>query len=296
MSIRRSLRSVCIRVGGLAGAIAALAPSIVLGQRGTSPCDGVQTILVPTSTVQQIVVPLGMNVLTVDAAGAQGGDAVPFGVIPGNPGGNGARLTASFPVISGETLQVVVGEAGEGAGYVGGGGGGSFVYRTPDLAGLLIAAAGGGGGSAGTVGLPGSASTTASNGQSNDVGTGGVAGTGGNGGAAGVSPVGCAGGGGGGLLTDGGNEVRCGTPGGKSVVNGSAGGPGARRAAASEEEAPATSPTSAAVAAAAVDSMAEAAVAPAYSCWAPCPAAVAGRSAPRHRRFRRRARRAAMAR
>lgn len=233
MRIRTLLRSDYVRVGGLLAVLAALPQSIALGQAGPPPCTGQQIVFDTTGTVQQFVVPAGVSSITIDAAGAQGAAArQPAPGPPFHVGGNGARLIASFPVTAGETLRVVVGEAGQSdpIGYVGGGGGGSFVYRTPDLAGLLIAAAGGGGGSAGSPGVPGSASTTASNGESNDFGTGGVAGTGGNGGGAGVSPGGCAGGGGGGLLTDGGDDSSpfpgCVGTGGRSVANGSAGGTG----------------------------------------------------------------------
>lgn len=229
MTIRKVLPSGRLRRAGFLALLVASGPSIVLGQGGPPACTDQQTVFDPTGTVQQYVVPPGVHTLTIDAAGAQGGPALAFGVVPGNPGGNGARLVASFPVVPGETLRVVVGETG-GSAFVNaaGGGGGSFVYRSPDLAGLLIAAAGGGGGSSGSPGVPGSASTTASNGEANGVGvTAGTAGTGGNGGGAGASGGGCAGGGGGGLLTDGGDDPGCGGTGGSSVANGSAGGGGA---------------------------------------------------------------------
>ena len=231
MPIRTPLRSAVVRVGGFVAALAACGPSGVLGQAGPPVCNGQQTVFPPSAAVQQFIVPPGVDAITIDAAGAQGGAALlPVGQGVFNPGGSGARLVASFPVTAGETLRIVVGGMGQSysIGYTAGGGGGSFVYRTPDLAGLLIAAAGGGGGSAGSPGLPGSSSTTAANGQDdNGQGTGGAGGTGGNGGAAGFSPLGCAGTGGGGLLTDGGDDVvACGGTGGSAVANGSAGGTG----------------------------------------------------------------------
>lgn len=231
MRIRTSsLHSAVVRAGGFVAALAAFGPSGVLGQAGPPACNGQQTVFPATAAVQQFVVPLGVSAITIDAAGAQGGAALPVGQAPFNPGGNGARLVASFPVTAGETLQIVVGGMGHSysIGYTAGGGGGSFVYRTPDLAGLLIAAAGGGGGSSGSPGLPGSSSATAGNGQDdNGGGIGGAGGTGGNGGAAGLSGSGCAGAGGGGLLTDGGDDVAgCGGTGGSAVANGSAGGTG----------------------------------------------------------------------
>jgi hypothetical protein len=156
-------------------------------------------------------VPTAVSEITVDATGAQGGAG------HGNPGGKGAHLIATFPVSSGEILNVLAGGAGvtqTGAGG-GGGGGGSFVYRSATAGGLLLAAAGGGGGGFISPGIDASATTTAAAG-----GGGGPAGTGGNGGGGGgtFSP---GGGGGGGLLTDGGDGIG---GGGKSLANGGAGG------------------------------------------------------------------------
>ncbi len=107
----------------------------------------------PNGPTDSFTVPAGVSQVTIDAKGAQGGDAVEPGVVL--PGGLGAEVKASFPVTPLETLYLRVGGAGS-FDFVGGGGGGggSFVYRTtspPGLpvaeanTGLLIAAAGGGG-------------------------------------------------------------------------------------------------------------------------------------------------------
>jgi hypothetical protein len=182
-------------------------------QAGPPVCNTLQTSLSASGAVQQFVVPNLVDVVTIDAAGAQGG---------GNsiPGGRGARLVASFPVTPGQALNVVVGGAGRVC-DLGGGGGGSFVYSTPDASGLLVAAAGGGGGSTVDPGTAGSATTVASGGD------GGVAGTGGNGGAPPVGALVGGGGGGGRLLTDGGSPPLPGSGrGGMALANGAGGGTG----------------------------------------------------------------------
>jgi hypothetical protein len=179
-----------------------------------------------SGSVQSFVVP--SNILTIDAAGAQGGVGI-------SGGGFGAEVSATFSVVSGQTLCVVVGVEGSTSNGVGGGGGGSFVYAiasgtcasnlalvsTSAAPNLLIAAAGGGG-SGETAGISGRAPTGAgtsgaSAGTAGDRGAAGAGGFGGNGGGAVYF-----GGGGGGLLTDGGSAH--GAPGGMALINGGAGG------------------------------------------------------------------------
>ncbi len=125
-------------------------------EAGASPsCTGTTSVTCTfsyTGSLNSFIVPLGVNQVTIDAKGAQGGDAAAFDVI----GGAGAEVKASFPVTPAQTLYLRVGGAGQpGSEAGGGGGGGSFVYTTtspPGLpiseasTGLLIAAAGGGGG------------------------------------------------------------------------------------------------------------------------------------------------------
>ncbi len=189
------------------------------------PCSDTGVVVfdvVSPPAPQTFVVPPGVTEARIDLAGA-GGGAGPLAA-----GGGGVRLVADFAVTPGETLNVLVGGIGA-AGAAGGGGGGSWVYRAPNLGGLLIAAGGGGG--AGQLGTAGGAGGTAGAGGSGGGGTGGVAGAGGNGGAAGSHPSGCAGAGGGGLLTDGGDAAPTGNcpiaaTGGAALVNGAAGGSG----------------------------------------------------------------------
>src|SRR6202034_4540811 len=120
-------------------------------------------------------VPAGVTSITIAAAGAQGGSAY-------EGGGSGAELTATFTVTPLETLDVLVGGLGQnGVIYsVGaGGGGGSFVYTSPDQAGLLIAAGGGGGSGLNNPGFV--ADPTSSAGETGEYG-GGAGGTDGSGG------------------------------------------------------------------------------------------------------------------
>lgn len=128
------------------------------------------TVLTYTGSPQDWVVPPCVTSITVSAYGADGG---------GVNGGNGASVTATIPVTSGQTIQVIVGGSGgcPAAGYNGGGsgqnantgangscgGGGKSqinIGGTP----VLIAAGGGGmggGNSDGAAGIGGCASGTA---------------------------------------------------------------------------------------------------------------------------------------
>jgi hypothetical protein len=115
------------------------------------------------AATQEWEVPNGLSEATFVVNGAGGGSDTYGG--NGGPGGNGAQVTATIPVIGGQSLRLLVGTGGErtesaqGAdgGYGGGGdggtgielgaaggGGGSFVFR----AGTPLIIAGGGGGAA----------------------------------------------------------------------------------------------------------------------------------------------------
>ena len=186
-----------------AAAVIAATPS------SAATTDTVQTFSA-TGSVQNWTVPAGVTQVYVDISGAQGGAAY-------GGGGGGAELTGTISVTPGETLHIIAGSLGSnGAVYSrgAGGGGGSFIYRTPDQAGILAAAGGGGG--AGSNTFP-SAGSTGTSGMAGGNG-GGAGGTGGNGGAAGTA------GGGGGLLSYGGTWSG---GGGQSVAAGAGGGSGA---------------------------------------------------------------------
>lgn len=199
------------------------------------PCSGANVLQSFTNnsaagtsdgSIQSFLVP--SNIVTIDAAGAQGG-------VGGFGGGLGVEVAATFSMAAGQTLCIGVGvQGGSAQNGAGGGGGGSFVYAisngtcasnlaqvsTSGPANLLIAAAGGGG-SGQTAGLSGSAPTGAgtagaSAGADGDQ-AGGAGGIDGNGGAAVHNS-----GGGGGLLTDG--APANGAPGGAALINGADGG------------------------------------------------------------------------
>lgn len=65
-----------------------------------------------TGTVQTYTVPPGVVQIQIDAAGAEGGHGGDIGAPKPMPGGNGARLVATFAVTPGEILNIVVGGAG----------------------------------------------------------------------------------------------------------------------------------------------------------------------------------------
>ncbi len=116
-----------------------------------------------TGAAQTYTVPAGVNYLSVDAVGGQGG-AAGF-ISPPNLGGKGGRTRATLHVVPGEVLTINVGGLGQtipssggvpspggfnggGAGYNGsGGGGGATDIRrgAATLADRLLVAAGGGG-------------------------------------------------------------------------------------------------------------------------------------------------------
>lgn len=116
-----------------------------------------------TGTLQSFTVPARVTSVTIDAAGARGGNA---NISWAGPGGQGAEVAATITVSPGQVLCALVGVAGGTAAF-GGGGGGSFVYAIASgtcasnlssvTAGstaphLLVAAAGGGAGGPNTPG------------------------------------------------------------------------------------------------------------------------------------------------
>jgi hypothetical protein len=189
-----------------------------------------------TGTIQSYVVPAGVGSVTIDAAGAQGGNAT---ANLNGVAGKGAEVAATIPVTAGDTLCMALGIRGANASLAGGAGGGTFVYAissgtcasnlasvsTGSTAPYLAVAAGGGGGGGGTspnAGNPGlatglAAGTAGALAGSSGNNTAGAGGSGGNGGSA------SGGGGGGGLLTNGGSGI---CSGGQSLVNGASGAAG----------------------------------------------------------------------
>jgi hypothetical protein len=180
------------------------------------------------------VVPSGITSISIDAAGAAGGDGT-------TPGGKGARTQATITVTPGETLSVYVGQQGlQGnnsniATYVspasklgGGGGGGTFLLRNSTTP--LVVSGGGGGGQGPCCysgialyspypGLDASITTSGTAGASNS-GAYGAAGSNGNGGGTTTSN---GAGAGGGLLSDGGYGSATGSQ-GRGLPNGLVGG------------------------------------------------------------------------
>jgi hypothetical protein len=109
--------------------------------------------------IQTFVVPAGVTRLSIDAAGAQGGDA---GIAYGSVGGEGGSVQATIPVTPGESLELRVGGRDGSVGGLGfgpcrfhdpcfkahdggAGGGASYVFRGA----ILMIVAGGGGGAGG---------------------------------------------------------------------------------------------------------------------------------------------------
>ena len=165
-----------------------------------------------TGSNQTFTVPSGVTSITIDARGAQGGDA-------NGLGGNGARMVGTFAVTPGQVLNVLVGQKPS----ANGGGGGTFVTTSSSVP--LIVAGGGGGGAgsccgvvhAGAVGV----STTSGTAGVNASGGTGAGGTGGSGGFRGSNSQ--MSGAGGGFNTNGQNGDG-GSIGGTSYLGGGAGG------------------------------------------------------------------------
>lgn len=190
-----------------------------VGQPQSPVCASQSTSYGATGTIQQFVVPPGVTSVTIDASGAKGGDGFSAG------GGAGARLVASFPVVPGETLSVLVGSQGSAVNGGGGGGGATAIYRTATSTGALLVAAGGGGAGAFAAGPGGPGQVGPA--QAGSGFGGGAAGTNGSGGGAGGGcPAVAVGAGGGGLLGDGASCLGA-ASGGTALASGGAGGAGA---------------------------------------------------------------------
>jgi hypothetical protein len=177
-----------------------------------------------TGSMQTYTVPAGVTSVTIEAYGAQGGNAVASGYA--YYGGKGAYLSGDFNVTSGEQIDILVGEQPP----TNGGGGGSFVVKSAGNIPLLIA--GGGGGASGTCcgngeqmdgedGVISQSGTAGFNGSFCSPGAGGTGGYGGGGGAGGSGGSG----GGGGFYGDGTDGEITGNA-GNSYLNGGAGGIG----------------------------------------------------------------------
>jgi Secretion system C-terminal sorting domain/Ig-like domain CHU_C associated len=125
-----------------------------------------------TGGVQNFVVPNSINRITFSVTGADGGDG---GGTTGN-GGSGGSINASFSVLPGDNIRLIVGQAGEST-FWGGGGGGTAVINCGNPANcatgtLLIVAGGGGGGKGNNPGGGATAVTGSGAAGSNDVGGG----------------------------------------------------------------------------------------------------------------------------
>jgi hypothetical protein len=182
-----------------------------------------------TGAAQNFAVPAGVQSITVDAFGAQGGAGSCCS--PHIAGGDGAHVHATLPVTPGATLEVLVGGAGGGSGaqsggfnggggvpctsgspFIGGGGGGASDVRVSPygLADRLVVAGGGGGGGGNGVGTGIGGSGGAAGGAGGPSGGSGTIGTNLNasvtGGGPGTAGTGSAGAGGTGGTSTGGDD------------------------------------------------------------------------------------------
>lgn len=146
-------------------AIAAITAVLALALPAVAAAE--TQVFQPTGAEQTFLVPAGVTSIHAVAIGGRGGT----GAMGGAPGGYGAVVSGSFPVVPGQTLYIEVGGNGEpggegGAGGFngggdggespfgsGGGGGGATDIRTGPIAAgvsvfarLMVAAGGGGGG------------------------------------------------------------------------------------------------------------------------------------------------------
>jgi hypothetical protein len=180
-----------------------------------------------TGALQTATLPECVKSITIDASGAQGGQGTANNP---KPGGLGARVVGTVPIV-GHTINVLVGGVGANqANGHGGGGGGSYVYENAtDPAPLMVAGGGGGSSSHPTTpcaGGPGSATVTPTNPTAGGSGQG-TAGVDGNGGGGGTVSQASFGGGGGGAGWLGNGLLGAGTTGGVGGLaprNGGAGG------------------------------------------------------------------------
>ena len=188
-----------------------------------SPIGSIQTWTVPATGIYHIK--------ALGSCGGPGGG--PGDGTPGGPGGCGAVAAGTFPLTTGDVLQILVGSF-DGGGYQnsgGPGGGGSYVVLQSTGAPLVVAGGGGGGGGVSAAGIAlggitarsisGSHASTTTLGSAG-ASSGGAGGSEGGGGGAGgmvANPFIPAHGGGGGFSGDG-----QGTGGGKSFRHGGGGG------------------------------------------------------------------------
>ena len=183
------------------------APSAVANTTGPSCSAGIctQTFDAQGDAPQAFTVPNGVNSLSVQVAGAEGGN------LYGSSDAPGGETDAALSVTPGEMLTLIVGGQGGGGygGYGGGGasnnsaggGGGSFVGNTSAL---LLAAGGGGGNGDGNAGGAGAGAGQNADNGTNYPGYSGLAGNGATptgGGAPGCFDGGYCGGAGGGPAT-----------------------------------------------------------------------------------------------
>ena len=209
-------KSTLFRTWLSAGAVIALGAATVADPETASAAETVEFTTVGASTW---TVPENVSSLTVVARGGGGGG----GTAPPSKGGDGALVTAEFPVSAGERLRFFVGGGGA---VEGGGGGATSLFVTQSR---FIVAGGGGGGGYGSI-VEGIAATggpagfnadgSGLNGASIDFSEGGFGGRGGIGGPGGEKSGGDGKGGDGG---NGGNGIA--GPGGTGR-NGAAGGAG----------------------------------------------------------------------
>ncbi len=139
----------------------------------------IKKIFEPTGVIQEWQVPAGVENVSIEAWGAQGGNN------NWNPGGYGVYMKGNFPVTGGDSIKIVVGEkAANVYSYVAGGGGGSFVWLESEPEPLIVAGGGGGGGGESNGSEHATLNQNGNSGQSGNehfkVGTGGIAGQGGN--------------------------------------------------------------------------------------------------------------------
>lgn len=179
-----------------------------------------------TGSLQSWTVPC-VSSITITAYGAAGGSSN-YQNLGIEAGGAGAEITGTFTVVSGNVLDIMVGQKGA-TDNEGSGGGGSFVWNASNKNSLMVAAGGGGGTYYIETGGAGSSDSIPTAGAGYDGGSapGGVGGNGGSGGSCSGSYGG--GGGGAGWISNGGTGSSCGGyaggAGGNTPLSGGAGGP-----------------------------------------------------------------------
>lgn len=167
-------------------ALAALLTAVPASAAATTPMhETLTTAEAPAGTAYEWTVPEGVIVVTVTAAGGNGGSPS-----DARPGGRGAVVTVAIPVQSGQVLTLILGGDGspDGTGGIGygqggngvkaGGGGGSTAVL---LDGVPTVVAGAGGGSSDSTSAGGGGNAGTPDGQTGSR-RGGEGGYGGNGG------------------------------------------------------------------------------------------------------------------